>query len=74
METGERSTKQCIISEALTLFSVRDYDSISVAEIAAAVGVKPRQYGNKELAALYARNKQLNTIKPLTAIFDKCII
>ena len=34
------TTKQRIISEALTLFSVKGYDSVTVAEIAEAVGVK----------------------------------
>jgi len=34
------STKQRILSEALTLFSVRGYEPVTVAEIAKAVGVK----------------------------------
>lgn len=35
-----RSTKQRILIEALTLFSVRGYESVTVAEIADAVGIK----------------------------------
>ena len=34
------STKERILSEALTLFSVKGYESVTVAEIAGAVGVK----------------------------------
>jgi AcrR family transcriptional regulator len=40
MENNEQPTRQRILTEALTLFSMRGYDSVSVAEIAAAVGVK----------------------------------
>jgi AcrR family transcriptional regulator len=40
MGNVERSTKQRILSEALTLFSMKGYEPVTVAEIAAAVGVK----------------------------------
>jgi AcrR family transcriptional regulator len=40
MKDSEQPTKQRILTEALTLFSLRGYDSVSVAEIAAAVSVK----------------------------------
>ena len=40
MESDKQSTKQRILSEALTLFSVRGYEPVTVAEIAEAVGIK----------------------------------
>ena len=40
MKQMNLSTKQRILSEALTLFSVRGYEPVTVAEIAKAVGVK----------------------------------
>ena len=40
MEQENQSTKQRILAEALTLFSVKGYEPVTVAEIADAVGVK----------------------------------
>ena len=40
MKQEKLSTKQRILNEALTLFSERGYESVTVAEIAEAVGVK----------------------------------
>ena len=51
MNEGSLSTKQRILAEALTLFSERGYGSVTVAEIAKAVGVKApalyKHYKNK---------------------------
>ncbi|MCL1895618.1 MAG: TetR/AcrR family transcriptional regulator [Clostridiales bacterium] len=40
MDQEKQSTKRRILAEALTLFSERGYEAVTVAEIAAAVGVK----------------------------------
>jgi len=40
LEQENQSTKQRILAEALTLFSVKGYEPVTVAEIADAVGVK----------------------------------
>ena len=40
MEQNKESTKQRILNEALTLFSVKGYGPVTVAEIAKAVGIK----------------------------------
>ena len=40
MDKEKRSTKQRILDEALTLFSVKGFGDVSVAEIADAVGIK----------------------------------
>ncbi|MCL2671625.1 MAG: TetR/AcrR family transcriptional regulator [Clostridiales bacterium] len=40
MKQENQSTKQLILAEALTLFSTKGYESVTVAEIANAVGVK----------------------------------
>jgi AcrR family transcriptional regulator len=51
LNEGSLSTKQRILAEALTLFSERGYGSVTVAEIAKAVGVKApalyKHYKNK---------------------------
>lgn len=36
----EKTTKECILNEALTLFSEKGYEAVSVAQIAEAVGIK----------------------------------
>ena len=40
MDQDTKSTRQRVIDEALTLFSVRGYERVTVAEIAEAVGIK----------------------------------
>ena len=51
MNEGSLSTKQRILDEALTLFSEKGYETVTVAEIAKAVGVKApalyKHYKNK---------------------------
>ena len=36
----ERNTKKAIVDEALELFSLKGFDSVTVADIASAVGIK----------------------------------
>jgi AcrR family transcriptional regulator len=40
MSTREKNTKQRILTEALSLFAVKGYEPVTVAEIASAVGIK----------------------------------
>jgi len=52
MSKREKNTKQRILSEALSLFAVKGYEPITVAEIASAVGIKApslyKHYQNKQ--------------------------
>ena len=61
LNEGSKTTKERILTEALTLFSERGYESVTVAEIAKAVGVKA--------PALYKHYKSKQDI--FDAIFDE---
>lgn len=61
MNQTSRSTKHRILDEALTLFSVKGYESVAVAEIAEAVGIKA--------PSLYKHYKSKQDI--FTAIIDE---
>ena len=62
------NTKQKIIETALTLFSERGYDAVSVGEIAEAVGIKRRRFtittqANKRFSTRSSKPRLCNTKK-----------